>query len=119
MFCHQFDGQVWHAACPFWFWNVPAMQLGHDPVPACPAGHAVHADLAWFTAQPFPLLHDVDVCGLLSCHCACGHAAHTTLAVAEHAAVRLWPWPQPPHALQLPAPAAFCHWPPGQLLHLV
>ena len=82
-----------HAALlpSFWYW--PLSQSGHAPVPAVPVAHAVQLVCSVFTAQPAPLLHDVSVCAVLSCHVVAGQSAHARFAVAEHAAVCLSPLP--------------------------
>ena len=92
-------------------------QAGHEPVPAVPAPHAEHADLAPFTAHPAPDLHDVATCEPLSCHVLDGHAPHTTLADAEHAEFSFWPAPHEPHVLQLACPPWSCHQLLGQSAH--
>ena len=101
---HAVFAVVVHAAVRFWpkphvsqslhdafapsFWYVdPAVQPGHDPLPAWPVGHDAQLCLLPETAQPDPLLHDVSVCELLSCHVLSGHAPQTMLLSASQAAV--------------------------------
>ena len=115
---------------------MPAPQLGHDPQPAVPFGHAAHQLLAPFTAQPgADLQYDLPV---PSCHQLVGQLLHAAFPVAS------WNLPVPQfghepmpalplgHALQLallpattqPAPDLHavwpllpCHWLLGHALH--
>ena len=76
-------------------------------MPAWPVGHDAQLCLSVETAQPDPLLQDVAVCELLSCHLALGHVPQTMLLSASQAVVCRCPLPHVSQSLHEAFPSSF------------